>query len=119
MAIEPDQAKKTEAQRILGDIYLAAGDSENAIVEYKKVLDINASDPDSLVGIGLSLITLGYTTNDKTKMQEGADFLQKFIDVAPANHKFLDDAKSTIAQLKAEQNVAPQKGKTTTTKKKN
>jgi tetratricopeptide (TPR) repeat protein len=118
VAIEADQAKKTEAQRILGDIYLAAGDSENAIIEYKRVLDINPSDPDSLVGIGLSLITLGYTNNDKTKMQEGADYLQRFIDVAPPNHKFLDDAKNTIAQLKAEQNVAPQKGKTTTTTKK-
>ena len=120
VTVESDQAKKTEAQRYLGDLYLAAGDSDNAIAEYKKVLEMNANDPDALVGIGLSLITLGYTNNDKTKMQEGADFLQKFIDVAPANHKFLQDAKDSIAQLKAEQNVAPQKGKTTTnTKKKN
>jgi tetratricopeptide (TPR) repeat protein len=120
VAVETDQVKKTEAQRILGDIYLAAGDSENAIVEYKKVLELNPSDPDSLVGIGLSLITLGYTNNDKTKMQEGADYLQRFIDVAPANHKFLDDAKSSIAELKKEQNVTPQKGKTpVNTKKKN
>jgi tetratricopeptide (TPR) repeat protein len=119
VAIETDQTKKTEAQRILGDIYLSAGDSENAIIEYKKVLDINPSDADSLVGIGLSLITLGYTTNDKTKMQEGADYLQRFIDVAPATHKFLEDAKNSIAELKKDQNVAPQKGKTPTTKKKN
>jgi tetratricopeptide (TPR) repeat protein len=118
LAIESDQAKKTEAQRILGDIYLSAGDSDNAIIEYKKVLDINPTDPDSLVGIGLSLITSGYSTNDKTKMQEGADYLQRFIDVAPANHKFLQDAKDSIAQLKADQNVAPQKGKTPTPKKK-
>ncbi len=120
VAVESDQAKKTETQRILGDIYLAAGDSENAVVEYQKVLAINPADADSLVGIGLSLITLGYTNNDKAKMQEGADYLQKFIDVAPPNHKFLDDAKSSIAELKKDQNVTPQKGKTpTSTKKKN
>ncbi|HEY8563395.1 MAG TPA: tetratricopeptide repeat protein [Pyrinomonadaceae bacterium] len=119
VTLETDQAKKTEAQRILGDIFLAAGDADNAILEYKKVLDINPSDPDSLVGIGLSLISSGYATNDKTKMQEGADYLQKFIDAAPANHKYLQDAKESIAQLKADQNVTPQKGKTTNTKKKN
>lgn len=120
LAFESDQAKKSDAQRYLGDLYLAVGDSDSAIAEYKKVLEMNAADPDALVGIGLSLITLGYTNNDKAKMQEGADFLQKFIDAAPANHKFLDDAKNTIVQLKAEQNVTPQKGKTpTNTRKKN
>lgn len=120
LTVESDQAKKLEAQRYLGDLYLGSGDSDNAIAEYKKVLDMSPTDADALVGIGLSLITLGYTNNDKAKMQEGADYLQKFIDVAPPTHKFLQDAKDSIAQLKAEQNVQPQKGgKTTTTKKKN
>jgi tetratricopeptide (TPR) repeat protein len=118
-AIEQDTAKKTEAQRYLGDIYRVVGDSENAITEYKKVLDINPSDPDALAGIGLSLVNMGYINNDKAKLQEGADILQKYIEIAPANHKYVADAKGLIESLKAEQNVTPQKGKTTTTKKKN
>jgi tetratricopeptide (TPR) repeat protein len=120
LKVESDQTKKAEAQRILGDIYLAAGDSENAIAEYKKVLDINAADADALAGIGLSIVNLGYLSNDKAKFQEGADYLQRFLDVAPSNHRYVDDAKGLIETLKAEQNVAPQKGKTpTNTRRKN
>ena len=128
MALESDQAKKVEAQRILGDIYLGAGELDSAVTEYKKVLDINANDPDALAGIGLSLVSLGAITKEsgdaaksKEQYQEAINYLQRFVDSAPANHKFLADAKSTIEELKKEQNVAPQKGKTTTTttKKKN
>ncbi len=116
LAFESDQAKKTEAQRILGDIYLASGDAENAIVEYKKVLVMTPNDPDALAGIGLSLVTIAYTNDDKAKFQEAADYLQRFVDVAPANHRLLASVKESIADLKNTQNVAPQKGNT---KKKN
>lgn len=116
LAFESDQAKKTEAQRILGDLYLASGDSENAIVEYKKVLEMTPNDPDSLAGIGLSLVVLGELSGDKSKFQEAADYLQRFVDVAPANHKLLASVKESIADLKASQNIAPTKGNT---KKKN
>lgn len=120
LAVETDQAKKTNAQRYLGDFYLAAGDSENAITEYKKVLEMTPNDPDALAGIGLSLVTIAYTNDDKAKFQEAADYLQRFVDVAPANHKLLESVKGSIAELKNTQNIAPQKGKTTTnTKKKN
>lgn len=118
LAIETDQAKKVEAQRVLGDVFLAAGDAENAIVEYKKVLDIEPNDPDALAGLGLSLVNTAYKVDgsiDKAKMQEAVNYLQKFTDVAPATHKYMDDAKGLIASLKKEQNVAPQK----TSKKKN
>lgn len=120
LAAESDQAKKMDAQRYLGDMYLAVGDSDNAIVEYKKVLEMNPNDPDALAGIGLSLVTIAYTNDDKAKFQEAADYLQRFIDVAPPNHKLLESVKESIADLKATQNIAPQKGKTpTNTKKKN
>ncbi len=112
VAIETEQAKKIEAQRILGDVYLAAGDAENAIAEYKKVLEIEPNDADALAGLGLSLVNTAYKTDgsiDKAKMQEAANYLQKFTEVAPANHKYLDDAKGLIASLKKEQNVTPQK----------
>ena len=132
LTVETDQAKKTEAQRYLGDLYLGAGDSENAITEYKKVLEMNANDADALAGIGLSLVTMAYTTmqgdpeknitadpaKSKVQFQEAANYLQKFIDVAPADHKLLESVKASMDDLKNTQNVAPQKGKTTTTTKK-
>ena len=123
MAIESDQAKKTEAQRILGDIYSAAGELDGAVAEYKKALVINPNDPDTLVGIGLTLTTLGAVskaegneTKAKEQYQEAINYLQKFIDVAPANHKLLASVKESIEDIKNEQNIAPQKGNT---KKKN
>ena len=119
MAIETDLAKKAEAQRVLGDVFLAAGDGENAVAEYKKVLEIEPNDADALAGLGLSLVNTAYNADgsiDKAKMQEAANYLQKFTEVAPATHKYMDDAKALIASLKKEQNVTPQKG---ATKKKN
>lgn len=127
LAIESDQNKKAEAQRILGDIYLASGELDSAIVEYKKALEINPNDPDALAGIGFSMTSLGAISKEsgdavksKEQYQEAINYLQKFVDVAPANHKYLADAKGSIEEIKNEQNVAPQKGKTqTNTKKKN
>jgi tetratricopeptide (TPR) repeat protein len=119
MAVETDLAKKAEAQRVLGDVFLAAGDGVNAVAEYKKVLEIEPNDADALAGLGLSLVNTAYNADgsiDKAKMQEAANYLQKFTEVAPATHKYMDDAKALIASLKKEQNVTPQKG---ATKKKN
>lgn len=109
IAIETDPAKKTEAQLILGDLYRVLGDSENSIAEYKKVLDANPSNMDAMAGVGFSLVNLGYLNNDKTKMQEGANYLQQFADNAPDTHKLKDDAKGLIESLKKEQNLTPQK----------
>ena len=120
LAVETDPVKKIEGQRILGDVFRVAGDMDNAVIEYKKALEIEPNDPDALAGLGLSLVSSAYKNDgsiDKAKMQEGANYLQKFTEVAPAGHKYVDDAKGLIASLKKEQNVAPQK--TTTKGKKN
>ena len=112
IAIQTDQAKKAEAQRVLGDVFLAAGDAENAIAEYKKVLEIEPNDADALAGLGLSLVNTAYKADgsiDKAKMQEAANYLQKFTEIAPATHKYMDDAKALIASMKKDQNVTPQK----------
>ena len=117
MTVETDQAKKGEAQLILGDVFRVAGDSDNAIVEYKKLLEMSADNPDALAGVGFSLVNLGYINNDKTKMQEGANYLQRFASAAPDSHKYKADAVGLIETLKKEQNVTPQK--TAGSKKKN
>lgn len=117
IAIETDPAKKTEAQLILGDLYRVLGDSENAITEYKKVLDSNPSNIDAMAGVGFSLVNLGFINNDKTKMQEGANYLQQFAEAAPDSHKLKDDAKGLIESLKKEQNLTPQKTSRPTRKK--
>lgn len=117
IVVETDAAKKGEAALILADLYRVAGDSENAITEYKKVLDVSADNAEALAGLGFSLVNLGYINSDKAKLQEGANYLQKFAGVAPDNHKYKADALGLIDTLKKEQNVTPQK--VTSSKKKN
>lgn len=130
MKMEADAAEKTKAQNILGDLYLNAGDYENAVVEYRKVLEVSPDNLDALGSIGFSLVSQGYIIDDegkqkkdkaliergKSKMQEGSNYLQKFYAAAPDTNQFKKDAKDTIDSLKADQNVTPQK--ITVTKKK-
>jgi tetratricopeptide (TPR) repeat protein len=116
IATETETAKKAEANLIFADLYRVVGDSDNAIAAYKKILETSPDDLDALAGAGLSLVNLGYINNEKTKLQEGSNFLQKFASAAPDTHKFKADAVALIDTLKKEQNVTPQK--TTTTKKK-
>ncbi len=110
--VETDAAKKAEAALTFADLYRVVGDSENAIAAYKKILETSPDNPDALAGAGLSLVNLGYLNNDKTKLQEGANFLQKFASIAPDTHKFKADAVALIDTLKKESNVTPQKAGT-------
>ena len=117
-AVETDAAKKAEADVVLADLYRVTGDSENAIAAYKLILEKTPDDAEALAGAGFSLVNLGYLKEDKAKLQEGADLLQKFASSAPDTHKYKADAVALIDNLKKEQNVTPQKV-TTTKKKKN
>ena len=116
LKVETDPVKKAEASVTFADLYRVVGDSENAIAAYKKILETSPDDPDALAGAGLSLVNLGYINNDKTKLQEGANMLQKFASIAPDTNKYKADALALIETLKKEQNVTPQK--VTTTRKK-
>lgn len=108
-ANEPDAAKKAAASLALADLYRVVGDSDNAITAYKAILDSSPDNVDALLGAGLSLVNIGYINNDKTKLQEGSNLLQKFVGLAPDTNKFKADAVALIDTLKKEQNVTPQK----------
>ncbi len=124
MAIETDAAKKSKTQIDLALTLQDSNEFELAITEFQKILETDPGNVDALVGIGLSMVNVGYINLDsdpakgKAQLQEAANYLQKFVDLAPDTHKFKEDAKNTIASLKEEQKVAPQKIKTTTTTKK-
>ncbi len=110
LAVETDAAKKIKAQSTFGQVMLESGDADAALAAYQSVLASSPNDPDALIGAGLSLVQIGYATDNKAKFQEAADFLQKFLSAAPADHKLKDDATAVLDTLKKEQNVAPQKG---------
>lgn len=109
IAQETDATQKEAAKLILADLYRVAGDADNAILEYRKALEVSPENVDVLAGLGLSLVNAGYINNNKEQLQEGANFLQKFASVAPDTHKYKADAVSLIENLKADQKITPQK----------
>ena len=109
IAAEADAAKKAEAMLIMADLYRVSADSENAIAAYKKILETSPENADALAGVGLSLVNQGYVKEDKAMLQEAANYLQKFVSVAPDTHKYKANAAEAITTLKTLSNVAPQK----------
>jgi len=105
IAVETDPAKKSKAQLDMAQMLLDAGDGDKAYAEYKKILAEKPDDPDANLGAGLAL----YSTADKTKYQEAANYFQHFVDKAPDTHKFKNDAKDILANLKNTENVVPEK----------
>jgi tetratricopeptide (TPR) repeat protein len=108
-ALETDAAKKQAARLALADMLREAGESEPAIAAYRAVLETAPDNPDALAGIGLSLFNVGVSEDNKPKMQEGLNFMQKFADTAPDTHPLKASVKDAVDYLKTEQKLAPQK----------
>jgi hypothetical protein len=105
IAVETDAAKKSKAQFDMAQMLLDAGAGDKSFVEFKKILAEKPDDPDANLGAGLAL----FSTGDKAKFQEAANYLQHFVDKAPDTHKFKNDAKAVLAELKSTENVVPEK----------
>lgn len=123
MAVETDPAKKAKAQLDLALTLQDSNEFELAVAEFEKILAADPNNVDALAGIGLSLVNIGYVNLDaepakgKEQLQQAANYLQKFVEMAPDTHRLKDEMKGIIVSLKEEQKVVPQKGKTTTTTK--
>jgi tetratricopeptide (TPR) repeat protein len=105
IAVEPDPVKKSKAQLDLAQMLLDAGAGDKAYAEYQKILATQPDDPDANLGAGLAL----FSTGDKAKYQEAANYLQRFVDKAPETHKFKNDAIAILKELKSTENVTPEK----------
>lgn len=110
LAAEPDPVKKAKAQRDEALMLFDANAFDKALVVYQKILEGNPDDLDALLKSGLALFNIGAINTDKTKYQEAANYLQRYIDKAPdteAQNK--SDAKDIIENLKNNENVKPEK----------
>ncbi len=105
IAVETDAAKKSRAQLDMAQMLLDAGAGDKAFAEFQKILAEKPDDPDANLGAGLAL----FSTGDKAKYQEAANYLQHFVDKAGDDHKFKADAKAILAELKSTENVVPEK----------
>ena len=105
IAVETDPAKKTKAQLDLAQMLLDSGAADKAFTEYEAILATAPDNADANFGAGMAL----YAQQDKAKYQEAANYLQKFVDKAPAGHQFKDEAKLILDDMKASQNITPDK----------
>lgn len=105
MAVETDPAKKTKAQLDAAQMLLDSGASDKALAEFQSVLANQPDNPEANLGAGLAL----YAAQDKEKYQEAANYLQRFVDVAPDTNPMKDDAKAILAELKSTEKVVPEK----------
>jgi tetratricopeptide (TPR) repeat protein len=113
LAVETDPARKLAGQRGMAQMLFDANSFDKALAEYQKLLAANPDDTDALVKSGMLLFNIGAMNDDKTKYQEAANFLQKFVDKAPDTDKLKDDAKAILDELKNQQNVKAEKPTTT------
>ena len=105
LAVETDPAKKAKAQIDMAQMLLDAGAADKALTEFKAILATTPDSPEANLGAGLAV----YATGDKAKFQEAANYLQRFVEVAPDSNPMKDDAKMILAALKESENVTPEK----------
>ena len=107
LAIETDPAKKAKARVDMAQMLLDSGAADKALEEFKAILSTEPDNAEANLGAGLAV----YASGDKAKFQEAANYLQRFVDVAPDTNYMKDDAKAILTELKNSENVTPQKAK--------
>ncbi len=104
--VQTAQADKLATQNAIGDVYLNANRTPDAIGAYRKTLESDAANLDALHGLGLALVQ----TAEEAKYNEAIEVLTKFKDLAAkqqARSQQVADADSIIAALK--ESMQPQK----------
>ncbi|MEP7147490.1 MAG: carboxypeptidase-like regulatory domain-containing protein [Acidobacteriota bacterium] len=111
VAAETDVAKRNPSLLTFANNMSGAGELTTASVAFRKVLETSPDNIDALIGLGLALYSEGWTTTppDKVILQEGLNYMQRFVDTAPDTHKLKESTKAIIEELKNEQKLAPQK----------
>lgn len=105
IAVELDPAKKAKAQLDAAQMLLDSGSADKAFAEFQSILSAQPDNPDANLGAGLAL----YALNDKSKFQEAANYLQKFVEVAPDSNSYKMAAKEILAELKNSEKITPEK----------
>jgi hypothetical protein len=111
MDSETDPAKKAKIKAEALQTLFDAGATDLATAEAQKVLAENPDDIDANRIMGLALFASG----DKTKFQQAANYLQRYVDKAPDTDPLKQSAKESLEYLKTAENVKPEKTQPTRT----
>jgi tetratricopeptide (TPR) repeat protein len=112
IAAETDPVKKSKAEHDLAQMLFDANIFDRALVEYQKILEANPDDLNALLRAGQALFNIGAINTDKTKYQEAANYLSRFVEKAPDADPLKADAKAILDALKDQENVKPEKATT-------
>jgi len=105
MAASLDTANKNKWGITKGDMYFAAGRTEDAVAAYKAVLAVDPNNIDALYGLGLTLVA----GTEKAQIQEGANTLSDFVAKAPATDKRVAIVKEALEGVKNAYKVEAEK----------
>jgi hypothetical protein len=105
MEMETDPAKKAKIRSETLQALFDGGAIEQATAEAQKVLAEDPDNPDANRVLGLAL----FSTGDKAKFQEAANYLQHYVDKAPDTDPLKQSAKESLDYLKTAENVKPEK----------
>ncbi len=109
IAAESDPAKKSKAEHDLAQMLFDANVFDRALSAYQKILETNPDDLNALLRAGQALFNIGAINTDKTKYQEAANYLARFVEKAPDTDPLKADAKAILETLKDQANVKPEK----------
>jgi len=109
IAAETDPVKKSKAEHNLAQMLFDANSFDRALAQYQKILETTPDDLDALLRAGQALFNIGAINNDKTKYQDAANYLSRFVEKAPDTDPFKSDAKAILDTLKDQANVKPER----------
>lgn len=89
----PESARRLIVKRRGANLLFDAGIFDEALVELKDVLKQSPNDVDSLFMAGMSAAALNNSA-------EGAQFLKRYLEIAPATHLHRADATAALEYLK-------------------
>lgn len=102
---ELDPAIKTKLKGETLQMLFDAGASDLVIAEAQKALTENPDSPDANRIMGLAL----YATGDKSKYQQAANHLQRYVDKALDTDPLKASTKDALEYLKTAENIKPEK----------
>jgi len=109
IAVETDPVRKSKAEHDMAQMLFDANSFDKALAQYQKILEANPDDLNALIRSGQALFNIGAINSDKTKYQEAANYLARFVEKAPDTDPLKADAKAILDTLKDQANVKPEK----------
>jgi tetratricopeptide (TPR) repeat protein len=109
LAVETDADRKAKAEQALAQMLFDANAFDKALAQYQKILEANPDNLEALLRSGMALFNIGAMNGDKAKYQEAANYLARYVEKAPDTDSMKADAKDILENLKAQENVKPEK----------